>query len=556
MLSKTKKFLAALSVGIMIIGQVPAALAVDNYYGSTTASTSQINYQTLLKLNVKPPIKKVVLYANQSNSVSANASGVIPTTTAATPSASKGNFYGSTISSQPTAVVTPPATNGNYYGSTGGISNQPPSQGVSGGNSNYYGNTGTGTSNGNYYGTTGSSTPSLNYYGTVTSAANGNFYGNTGGVSVNGNYYGQTGSSSSSNGNFYGSTTGGTTVGSNYYGTTTGGTSGTSGSNSNFYGNAGGTSTGSNSNYYGTTTGGTAAPGSNYYGSTAGNSSGSTNANYYGTTGSSASNNNYYGTTTGSTATPNSNYYGTVASGGATQGNYYGNASSNYYGTVPNATYYGSTGTSNPNYYGTVGGWKKPPHIAVTPNYPTCKRPYPKDIDGHWAEIYIRRLYDLCVVQGYRDGFHPEQKVTRIEFLKMTLYAARIPLKTGCYDADCGTPFMDLAFGWQSAVARTGWDYGIVNGVSADRFAPNDPITREQATKMVLAAFKYQPLNVSSSFFKDVSGWSTGWIELAHELGIVNGTGLGYFDPKRNLTRAEGAKIMALTIEKEDTKIY
>lgn len=180
---------------------------------------------------------------------------------------------------------------------------------------------------------------------------------------------------------------------------------------------------------------------------------------------------------------------------------------------------------------------------------------YPTDIDGHWAEIYIRRLYDLCILEGYADGsFRPQQNITRAELTKMALYAAGIKPNPGCYDADCGSPFMDLDL-WQGSWIRPAWDRKIVQGYSYDRFAPNQAITRAEATKVILAAYGFGPLNTGKSFFNDVSGWSTGWIEQAHELGIVQGIGNGNFDPDRPITRAEAAKIVAKSIEKQDTTI-
>ncbi len=196
-----------------------------------------------------------------------------------------------------------------------------------------------------------------------------------------------------------------------------------------------------------------------------------------------------------------------------------------------------------------------PPKPAPQPpEYGNCRNNrYPSDINGHWAEIYIRRLYDLCITIGFRDGtYRPEQHVTRAELVKMALYAAKIPTQSGCYDNDCGTPFLDLDM-WQGPILRTAWDRRIVE--SAERFYPNQDITRAGATKIILAAFGYTPVYTTKSFFNDVYGWATGWIERAHSLGIVQGIGNGGFNPNGLVTRAEAAKIIAKTIEMEDTRI-
>jgi len=184
-----------------------------------------------------------------------------------------------------------------------------------------------------------------------------------------------------------------------------------------------------------------------------------------------------------------------------------------------------------------------------------CGRPYPKDIDGHWAEIYIRRLYDLCVVEGYTDGyFRPNADVTRAELVKMGLFANGLEPNGGCYDADCGTPFYDLD-DWQRGWVKTAYDRDIVEGYVYDQFRPNQAITRAEAVKVVLATYGYGPVNTNESFFNDVHGWSTGWVERARIIGLVQGIGNGNFDPNRPITRAEAAKIVSKMIEYWDTNV-
>lgn len=191
------------------------------------------------------------------------------------------------------------------------------------------------------------------------------------------------------------------------------------------------------------------------------------------------------------------------------------------------------------------GAYPSQPGMSLCNNHS-----YPYDINGHWAQLYIRHLYDLCIISGYTDNsFRPEQNITRAELTKMALYSAGIAPNSGCYDADCGSPFNDLDF-WQGAWIRPAWDRHIVQGRSSSIFAPNRPITRAEATKIILSAFGYGPISTGKSFFNDVYGWSTGWIEQAHRMAIIQGIGNGNFDPNRTITRAEAAKIIALTLQK------
>lgn len=202
-----------------------------------------------------------------------------------------------------------------------------------------------------------------------------------------------------------------------------------------------------------------------------------------------------------------------------------------------------------------ASGSNNPPQVP-NPDTNACNNlPYPEDIDGHWAEIYVRRLYDLCIVEGYADGkFRPNQAITRAEMLKMGLLGGGIAPNPGCYDNDCGSPFYDLDE-WQGPWVRSAYDHNIVEGYAYNRFAPNQHITRAEAVKVVLSTYNIAPLNVSESFFKDVNGWETGWVEKARVIGLVQGIGNGNFDPHRPITRAEAAKIIVKMIEYYDTKI-
>lgn len=136
----------------------------------------------------------------------------------------------------------------------------------------------------------------------------------------------------------------------------------------------------------------------------------------------------------------------------------------------------------------------------------------------------------------------------------MALYARGIKPDNGCYDNDCGTPFNDLD-SWQGPWIRPAWLKNIVQGYDGDVFRPNRSITRAEAVKVVMKTFDYEAETDSKSFFNDVDDWSIGWIERAHNMGVVQGIGNGNFEPHRAITRAEAAKIIVKTLEYWDTHI-
>ncbi|MBU1446067.1 S-layer homology domain-containing protein, partial [Patescibacteria group bacterium] len=101
------------------------------------------------------------------------------------------------------------------------------------------------------------------------------------------------------------------------------------------------------------------------------------------------------------------------------------------------------------------------------------------DIAGHWGEEYIMALYNDGVVSGYDDGgFHPNSPINRVEMVKMTLSAAKIPADTPTVDSNF--LFNDVS-GWQIDWVNSAWKKGIVKGYSETIFAPGQNVTRAEA---------------------------------------------------------------------------
>jgi len=185
---------------------------------------------------------------------------------------------------------------------------------------------------------------------------------------------------------------------------------------------------------------------------------------------------------------------------------------------------------------------------------------YPTDIENYWAKPLIKLSYDNCVFAGYSDGtFHPEGKISRAEALKATLLAAGIPPKLGCFDVDCGTPFLDL-LPWQSQWVRAAWDQKIVKGVSETLFAPQRFITRGEAIILIAKAFGIPPhqncftagcgAGYPLNNFLDITDPTQGsYIRSMWDLKIIQGTGPNTFTPNRLLTRGEMAAILMNTAQ-------
>lgn len=86
---------------------------------------------------------------------------------------------------------------------------------------------------------------------------------------------------------------------------------------------------------------------------------------------------------------------------------------------------------------------------------------------------------------------------------------------------------------------------GIINGMDATRFAPNDTMTRAQFAAIVVRGLGL-PQKTGSTFSDVTSGdWFAPYVGTACAYGIVNGRSAAVFDPNGTITRQEAAVMVA-----------
>ena len=122
----------------------------------------------------------------------------------------------------------------------------------------------------------------------------------------------------------------------------------------------------------------------------------------------------------------------------------------------------------------------------------------------------------------------------------------------GCPSVNYAMTFKDVPAGaWYAEAVRWAASEGVVSGYSADKFGPEDPVSREQ-----LCSILYRYTAPSSSLYetawKDllgfadnakVSKWAGASVYWAFVKGIVSGKDGNKFDPTAGATRAEVASI-------------
>lgn len=112
---------------------------------------------------------------------------------------------------------------------------------------------------------------------------------------------------------------------------------------------------------------------------------------------------------------------------------------------------------------------------------------------------------------------------------------------------------------WYAKSVAWAAKYGIVNGMGNNKFAPKEPITREQIATILYRYAGYLKLDTPTtgdfSKFEDgpeVSRWAKDAMQWATAAGVLNGSaynGKLYLNPGDNATRAQTAKLIMSYIE-------
>ncbi|MBR6514990.1 MAG: S-layer homology domain-containing protein [Clostridia bacterium] len=177
-----------------------------------------------------------------------------------------------------------------------------------------------------------------------------------------------------------------------------------------------------------------------------------------------------------------------------------------------------------------------------------------KKNDWFYSSVYN------CWIRSYICGmtnekgeyiFKPNDTLTRAQFLQMLANSTMDLIYNTSY-ATTDTGFEDVKTShWYNAAVAWGVEKGIVKGVSETRFAPNDPVTREQMARMLYLFVEYKGYNMNYtddlSDFTDagtISDWALPQMQWAVAADVIKGYGNGELRPRTNTTRAEACTML------------
>src|SRR6056297_410780 len=160
------------------------------------------------------------------------------------------------------------------------------------------------------------------------------------------------------------------------------------------------------------------------------------------------------------------------------------------------------------------------------------------DIDGHWAEDFIRELVDLGAITGYPDGlYRPENKITRSEFASVLRGALEL-------EEVEGETFSDTLGHWGEGRIEALVKEGVIDtDLYEENYSPDDYISREEIAMMTVRMLG-SGITATETPFLDEGAIGDGYNEYvaeAYEKEIITGYPDTTFRPAGTASRAEAA---------------
>ena len=183
----------------------------------------------------------------------------------------------------------------------------------------------------------------------------------------------------------------------------------------------------------------------------------------------------------------------------------------------------------------------------TTEPQPTAKpMPFTDVNAGDWFYNNVQYVYENGLMSGVSDTeFAPNENVTRGMFVTILYRMDGEPNMGASTFTDVPSDaYYANAVAWANA-------NGIVEGYSDTEYAPDDAVTREQAAAILFryAAYKGEgptgawAIRLDYPDLAEISDWAAEGVMFCTMKDIMVGRVSGEFDPKVNITRAEGAAV-------------
>lgn len=126
----------------------------------------------------------------------------------------------------------------------------------------------------------------------------------------------------------------------------------------------------------------------------------------------------------------------------------------------------------------------------------------------------MQTLSALGIMEGIDGDLMPEKILTRAELVTLLARVMNMEYSSG------KMYFEDVpADHWAQGAISAAYEQGIINGVDSTHFAPDSPVTIEQAVKMLVTALGYGGQAVRKG------GYPTGYVNIAQKIDLLDKVG-------------------------------
>lgn len=187
--------------------------------------------------------------------------------------------------------------------------------------------------------------------------------------------------------------------------------------------------------------------------------------------------------------------------------------------------------------------------VTVDAEFVRSSLPFSDVSRGQWFYDYVAWAYNTGLMEGVSAGrFAPNSTTTRAMVVTIIYRLAGSPGVSGTSD------FTDVPAGaWYADAVTWAAKRGIVEGMTATTFDPNDAVTREELAAMLYRYAKHKGYDTSAAentnilSYNDalsISEYAFEALQWACGEGIINGTGAGSLEPGGSATRAQLAAML------------
>lgn len=165
------------------------------------------------------------------------------------------------------------------------------------------------------------------------------------------------------------------------------------------------------------------------------------------------------------------------------------------------------------------------------------------DIKGHWGQLYIEYLVKEDIIHGYPNGTIRPNDPVTRE------EAVKMIISQKGYDlSEQPSQFSDVEDGyWAEEYINLAADKGFVTGYQDGTFGPKNELTRGELASILVRAYGLEVINEKEELpYPDVdkNDWAYESIQALHQNGYVDGLPNGDFGAFDNVTRAEFAAFL------------